>query len=165
MRVILEMIDIQSGGMLSRLIVVYFDGLCQPVNPGGIACYAFLIRRDGKIVHSEYGLAAKPYSNDSTNNVAEYTALIKALEWLSRNQPRESIRIRSDSKLVVSQINGEYKVKSKRIIPLYRQAMSLKNSFPSIEIAWVPREENREADALTNRAYREAIVGAARTNR
>ena len=159
------MIDIQSGGMLSRLIEVYFDGLCQPVNPGGIACYAFLIRRDGKIVHSEYGLAAKPYSNDSTNNVAEYTALIKALEWLSRNQPRESIRIRSDSKLVVSQINGEYKVKSKRIIPLYRQAMSLKNSFPSIEIAWVPREENREADALTNRAYREAIVGAARTNR
>ena len=159
------MIDIQCGGMLSRLIVVYFDGLCQPVNPGGIACYAFLIRRDGKIVHSEYGLAAKPYSNDSTNNVAEYTALIKALEWLSRNQPRESIRIRSDSKLVVSQINGEYKVKSKRIIPLYRQAMSLKNSFPSIEIAWVPREENREADALTNRAYREAIVGAARTNR
>ena len=151
--------------MLSRLIVVYFDGLCQPVNPGGIACYAFLIRRDGKIVHSEYGLAAKPYSNDSTNNVAEYTALIKALEWLSRNEPRESIRIRSDSKLVVSQINGEYKVKSKRIIPLYRQAMSLKNSFPSIEIAWVPREENREADALTNRAYREAIVGAARTNR
>ena len=159
------MIDIQSGGMLSRLIVVYFDGLCQPVNPGGIACYAFLIRRDGKIVHSEYGLAAKPYSNDSTNNVAEYTALIKALEWLSRNQPRESIRIRSDSKLVVSQINGEYKVKSKRIIPLYRQAMSLKNSFPSIEIEWVPREENREADALTNRAYREAIVGTARTNR
>ena len=151
--------------MLSRLIVVYFDGLCQPVNPGGIACYAFLIRRDGKIVHSEYGLAAKPYSNDSTNNVAEYTALIKALEWLSRNQLRGSIRIRSDSKLVVSQINGEYKVKSKRIIPLYRQAMSLKNSFPSIEIAWVPREENREADALTNRAYREAIVGAARTNR
>ena len=159
------MVDIQSGGMLSRLIEVYFDGLCQPVNPGGIACYAFLIRRDGKIVHSEYGLSAKPYSNDSTNNVAEYTALIKALEWLSRNQPRESIRIRSDSKLVVSQINGEYKVKSKRIIPLYRQAMSLKNSFPSIEIAWVPREENREADALTNRAYREAIVGAARTNR
>ena len=151
--------------MLSRLIVVYFDGLCQPVNPGGIACYAFLIRRDGKIVHSEYGLAAKPYSNDSTNNVAEYTALIKALEWLSRNQPRESIRIRSDSKLVVSQINGEYKVKSKRIIPLYRQAMSLKNSFPSIEIAWVPRQENREPDVLTNRAYREAIVGAARTNR
>jgi ribonuclease HI len=162
---ILEIVDIQSLGMLSRLIDVYFDGLCQPVNPGGIACYAFLIRHDGKIIYSEYGLAAKPYSKDSTNNVAEYTALIKALEWLSRNQMHESIRIKSDSKLVVSQINGEYKVKSKRIVPLYKQAMSLKNSFPSIEIAWVPREENREADALTNRAYREAITSAARANR
>jgi ribonuclease HI len=147
------------------LIEVYFDGLCQPVNPGGIACYAFLIRQNGKIIHSEYGLAAKPYSQDSTNNVAEYTALIKALEWLVQNKVQEIIRISSDSKLVVSQMNGGYKVKSKRIIPLYSQAMALKNSLPNVEIVWVPREENREADALTNRAYKEARIGAARQNR
>lgn len=147
------------------MIEVFFDGLCQPVNPGGIACYAFLIRHNGKIIHSEYGLAAKPYSQDSTNNVAEYTALIKALEWLVQNKVHELIRISSDSKLVVSQINGDYKVKSKRIVPLHRQAMALKNSLANVEIIWVPREENREADALTNRAYKEARMGRARPNR
>lgn len=139
------------------MIEVFFDGLCQPRNPGGIACYAFLIRRDGKIEHSEYGLATEPFSKDSTNNVAEYTALIKALDWLSRNRVSEPIRIASDSKLVVSQLNGVYKVKSKRIIPLYRRALSLMNSFSDIQIRWVPREENGEADALTNRAYKEAL--------
>jgi ribonuclease HI len=139
------------------LIEVFFDGLCQPINPGGIACYAFVVRRGDKIVHSEYGLAATPFSKDSTNNVAEYTALVKSLEWLSSNKVNEPVRIRSDSRLVVSQMNGEFKVKSKRIIPLHEKAVELKNSFPELEIAWVPRQENREADALTNRAYREAL--------
>ncbi|MGI0037804.1 MAG: ribonuclease HI, partial [Nitrososphaera sp.] len=144
------------------LIDVFFDGLCQPKNPGGIACYAFLIRRNGKIEHSEYGLAAEPFSKDSTNNVAEYTALIKALDWLSLNRVNDSIRIASDSKLVVSQLNGKYKVKSKRILPLYKRALILRNSFPDIAIMWVPREENREADALTNRAYKEALKSRAK---
>jgi ribonuclease HI len=140
------------------LIDVYFDGLCQPVNPGGIACYAFIVRRKGKIEHSEYGLATEPFSKDSTNNVAEYTALIKALEWLSNlSEKNEQIRISSDSRLVVSQLNGDYKIKSERIIPLFTKAIALKNSFPNIEIRWVPREENREADALTNKAYKDAL--------
>ena len=143
------------------MIEVFFDGLCQPRNPGGIACYAFLIRRDGNIEHSDYGLAAEPFSENSTNNVAEYTALINALEWLSRNRISDSVRIASDSKLVVSQLNGKYKVKSDRIIPLYRRALSLMKSFADIQIRWVPREENWEADALTNRAYKKALENSA----
>ena len=136
---------------------MHFDGLCQPVNPGGIACYAFLVREAGRIIHSEYGLAAKPYSKDSTNNVAEYTALIKALEWLAATKRQsEQVRIASDSRLVVNQVNGQFKVKSARILHLYRRAMSLKESFQDIVISWVPREQNKEADALTNRAYSEA---------
>jgi ribonuclease HI len=140
------------------LIEVYFDGLCQPINPGGIACYAFIVRKDGKFLHSDYGIAADPYTPDSTNNVAEYTALIKALEWVS-TYPRsdELIRISSDSKLVVSQLNGDYKIKSKRILPLYWRALALKNAIPNLEVRWIPREENREADALTNKAYKESL--------
>ena len=152
-----ETVDIDTSIIFRCLIEVYFDGLCQPRNPGGIACYAFIIRRNGKNEHSEHGLAAEPFTKDSTNNVAEYTALIKALDWLSRNRVSDSIRIASDSKLVVSQMNGNYKVKSKRIVPLYRHAMSLMNSFSDIQIRWVPRDENWEADALTNRAYKEAL--------
>jgi ribonuclease HI len=152
------LVDIRSLPTLICLLSVYFDGLCQPVNPGGVACYAYLVRRNGKIIQREYGLAAAPYSKDSTNNVAEYTALIRSLEWLSTNHPGEELQIFSDSKLVVSQLNGEFKVKARRIIPLFRKASELRASFPRAEIRWIPREENREADALTNRAYREALI-------
>jgi ribonuclease HI len=141
-------------------IEVYFDGLCQPVNPGGIACYAFVIRRDDRTIHSDYGIAAEPFSKDATNNVAEYTALAKALEWLIANGLNNSgrVEVKSDSQLVVKQLRGEYKIKSQRIIPLYRQVLLLQSRFQDgIEIRWVPREENKEADSLTNRAYNKAL--------
>lgn len=141
-------------------IEVYFDGLCQPVNPGGIACYAFVIRRDGRSIHSDYGIAAEPFSKDATNNVAEYMALAKALEWLIANGLNNSgrVEVKSDSQLVVKQLRGEYKIKSQRIIPLYRQVLLLQSRFPDgVEIRWVPREENKEADSLTNRAYNKAL--------
>jgi ribonuclease HI len=140
------------------LIEVYFDGLCQPINPGGIACYAFLVKSDGKTIHSGYGVAGEPFTPDSTNNVAEYTALAKVLEWLvSNNLVSDKVVINSDSQLVVNQLQGNYKVKGKRIIPLYKQVLLLKHKFPDIEIRWVPREKNREADRLTNIAYNKAL--------
>ncbi len=154
----MERVDIDRSGTILCLLNVSFDGLCQPVNPGGIACYAFLIKRQGAILHSEYGLAAEPFTKDSTNNVAEYTALVKSLEWLSENiGTKEQVRIISDSRLVVSQLGGEYKVKSKRLVPLYTKASSLRDTFSDIEIIWVPREENAEADGLTNKAYKETL--------
>jgi len=143
---------------MSLLAEVYFDGLCQPVNPGGIACYAFVVKKDGKTIHSDYGIAAEPFSKDATNNVAEYTALVKALEWLlTNNLASDKVEIRSDSQLVVKQLSGEYKIKAKRIIPLYKKVLLLRSKFKDIEIKWVPREENKEADGLTNKAYTKAL--------
>lgn len=141
---------------LSRLspqlttIQVYFDGLCQPYNPGGIACYAFIIKDDKNTIHSEYGLAA----HNSTNNVAEYTGIIRALEWLiTNNYENEKIIVRGDSQLVVSQIQRKFKVKAPRIIPLYHKVMSLISKFNNIQIELIPREQNKEADILSNFAY------------
>jgi ribonuclease HI len=140
------------------LIEVYFDGLCQPVNPGGIACYAFVVKNNGMTINSDYGVAGEPFSTDSTNNVAEYTALARALEWLiAHNLTSDKVEVKSDSQLIVNQLSGNYKVKAKRIIPLYKQILLLKAKFPNIEIMWVPREKNREADRLTNIAYNKAL--------
>lgn len=108
-------------------IQVNFDGLCQPCNPRGIACYAFVVKTDGNTIQSEYGLAAEPFSADAINNIVEYTAIIKALEWLqANNYENQSIVIKGDSQLVISQIKREFKVKVKapRIIPLYRSYVS-----------------------------------------
>jgi ribonuclease HI len=140
------------------LIEVYFDGLCQPINPGGISCYAFLVKSGGRTIYSDYGIAVEPFSQDSTNNVAEYTALVKALQWLlEKNLGSTKVEIKSDSQLIVNQLAGDYKVKSKRIMSLYKQVLLLKSKFQDIEIKWVPREENREADRLTNKAYNKAL--------
>jgi ribonuclease HI len=140
------------------LIEVYFDGLCQPINPGGISCYAFLVKSGGRTIYNDYGIAVEPFSQDSTNNVAEYTALVKALQWLlEKNLGSTKVEIKSDSQLIVNQLTGDYKVKSKRIMSLYKQVLLLKSKFQDIEIKWVPREENREADRLTNKAYNKAL--------
>lgn len=141
------------------MIEVYFDGLCQPINPGGISCYAFIVKSDGRIVHSDYGVAAKPFSEESTNNVAEYTALAKALQWLlANNFNSQKVEIMSDSQLVVNQLTGDYKVKARRILPLFKQVLFLKTKFQDIQIKWIPRDKNREADRLTNKAYNKALL-------
>ena len=140
------------------MIEVYFDGLCQPINPGGIACYAFIVTIKEKIIHSESGLAEDPFSNNSTNNVAEYVALARALDWLIQNNLHsEKIRIRSDSQLVVNQLMGNYKVNAMRIIPHFNKIIKLKAEFQDIQIQWVPREKNKEADMLTNKAYEKIL--------
>jgi ribonuclease HI len=140
------------------LIEVYFDGLCQPINPGGIPCYAFVVKSDGKTIYSEYGVAGEPFSEGATNNVAEYTALAKALQWLTEsNFSSQRVQIKSDSQLVVNQLSGDYKVKSRRIISLYKEVLLLKNKFQDIQIVWIPRDKNREADKLTTKAYNKAL--------
>ena len=141
------------------MIEVYFDGLCQPINPGGISCYAFIVKSDERIIHSDYGVAAKPFSEESTNNVAEYTALAKALQWLlANNFNSNKVEIKSDSQLVVNQLTGDYKVKARRILPLFKQVLFLKTKFKDIQIKWIPRDMNREADTLTNKAYNKALL-------
>lgn len=140
------------------MIEVYFDGLCQPINPGGISCYAFVVKSGGRTIYTDYGVAGEPFSEDSTNNVAEYTALVKGLQWLLENNLGSSkIEVKSDSKLIVNQLTGDYKVKARRIVSLYKQVLLLKSKFQDIQIKWVPREKNREADTLTNKAYNKAL--------
>ncbi len=142
-----------------KTVQVYFDGLCQPCNPRGIACYAFLIKKEQNIIYSQCGLVAEPFSANATNNVAEYSAITRALEWLlANNYEKENIAIKGDSQLVINQVLGKFKVKAHRIIPLYHKVMSLISNFGNIQFEWIPREQNKEADKLSNFAYTKAIA-------
>jgi ribonuclease HI len=91
------------------------------------------------------------YIGIATNNVAEYSALLKGLEK-ARSLGIQDIRIFMDSELLARQINGVYRVRNKKLIPLWIKAMSLLKGFSHYTVAHVPREMNREADSLARRA-------------
>ena len=89
----------------------------------------------------------------TTNNQAEYRAIIAALEKASRLGINE-VEMRSDSELVVRQINGRYRVKNAGLKPLYEKVKLLQSQMTSFTITHVPREENQEADNLAGKALR-----------
>ena len=91
------------------------------------------------------------YMGTATNNQAEYTALLLALEE-AQKLGAEELEICADSELLVHQIKGEYKVKHPGLIPLFRKAQALLQSFRKRTIRHVRREENTEADHLANEA-------------
>lgn len=87
-----------------------------------------------------------------TNNYAEYTALIRALEVLSQKYKGEALEVYADSELMIKQLNGIYKVKNENIKPLYLQVQKLIPNFSSIKFTHVRREFNKRADHLANLA-------------
>lgn len=140
------------------IIEVHFDGACEPWNPSGVATYGYVIYYNGKLITRDKGLACEPFSWQASNNVAEYTALIKALEYLTKkNMINEEVIIRGDSQLVIKQMIGTYRVKASRVIPLYEKTKELTKQFRRIRFEWIPREQNEEADELSHQAYTEYI--------
>ena len=84
------------------------------------------------------------YLDDTTNNEAEYSALIRGLELNIMD-----IKIYADSELVVKQVNGEYKVKHERMRPLHRKAIALLCQYSNWSLQHVPRDDNMIADKLS----------------
>jgi ribonuclease HI len=87
----------------------------------------------------------------TTNNVAEYKAVIAGLDAAARFPARRLV-VRADSKLVIEQLSGRYKVKHPNLKPLAAEAVRKLAAWPNVELRHVPREENQLADALVNRA-------------
>jgi phosphoribosylglycinamide formyltransferase 1 len=126
-------------------ITIYTDGGSRG-NPGPAAAGFILSDRSGNKIQSKALFLGR-----TTNNVAEYTALVKALE-AARQIGAERLMIFSDSELLVKQINGQYKVKSEQIRPLFRQAVNLINEFEDCEVKHITRDKNQRADDLVNQA-------------
>jgi ribonuclease HI len=87
----------------------------------------------------------------TTNNVAEYQALIAGLEAAREFEPR-CVRVRADSELIIRQLEGRYRVKSALLKPLYEQARTLLAEYDEVDLAHIRRELNADADALVNAA-------------
>jgi ribonuclease HI len=129
-------------------VYVYCDGGARG-NPGPAAIGAVVL--DKRTTPPRRLAEVSEAIGSTTNNVAEYRALIAGVEAARTFRPRQ-LRVRADSLLVVNQLRGQWKVKHEGLRPLYQQARALLREFERVDLAHVPRAENAEADALVNRA-------------
>lgn len=140
---------------------VHFDGACQPPRGGGVATYGFTVEGPG-LYREERGLAVPPWSPRATNNVAEYTAAIRALEWLLEQGYSGPVRVMGDSQLVIRQIQGLYRVRAEHLREYHAHLMGLAHRFEHVDFAWIPREANARADQLSKLALEDEWRRAAR---
>ena len=124
---------------------IWMDGACRG-NPGPASV--------GAVIRSAAGSVLREISEclgHTTNNVAEYSALIRALEEAKALGARR-VEAFSDSQLLVRQMSGQYRVKHPGLKPLHLRAAELARGFEQFSFTHVPREENRDADRLANEA-------------
>jgi ribonuclease HI len=138
-------------------VEVHFDGACEPPKGGGVATFGFHLEGAG-FLFEDCGLAVSPYSRHATNNVAEYVAAIRPLEWLAARSYAGEVVMLGDSQLVVRQMRGEYAVRAEHLKAYHRHLAGLVARFHHVEFRWVPREQNSRADALSKQALEEAAV-------
>jgi ribonuclease HI len=129
---------------LERLII-YTDGASSG-NPGPAAIGAVIKDGQGRVISRISRRIGR-----ATNNQAEYRAIITALEEAVHLGAGE-VDIKSDSELVVKQLKGRYRVKKVTLRPLYQEVVKLVGSLEAFTVTHIPREQNREADRLANRA-------------
>ena len=125
-------------------VVLFCDGASRG-NPGPGA-FGYVILKDDDILFQEGKCIGTV-----TNNIAEYQGLLHGLKKCLE-LGLDHVTVKSDSQLMVRQLNGEYKVKAPQLIPLFFEAQSLLEKFQRVKVVHVRREENTLADAMCNEA-------------
>lgn len=132
--------------MENNKITVYCDGGSRG-NPGPSAIGVYIPE-----LKKEYS----KFLGNATNNEAEYSAAIFALKKIkqligNKKAEKTNIKLISDSEFLIKQLNGEYKIKEKTLVPFFIEIWNLKQDYKEVEFVHAPREENKEADILVNK--------------
>jgi ribonuclease HI len=131
--------------------LAWFDGPCEPANPGGTATFGAVVRDDDRtILLQGYGLVGK--GSTMSNNLAEYAGVLHVLKYLSYRPPGQ-VTIHGDSSLVINQLNGRWRVRKGLYLSTAIEAKVLlaypHNPGWQINLMWIPREQNEECDMLS----------------
>lgn len=137
--------------MSKPTLEIYIDGASKG-NPGP-AGVGVVICKDSQVLKN-----ISSFIGNATNNVAEYSALIYALQE-ALVLKAANININTDSELLSKQLNKEYKVRNQNIIGLYNQAVHLISAFECVSIRHIPREQNCGADKLATLAVKKELKG------
>ena len=132
------------------MIECYFDGCMEPKNPGGTGAFGAIIFRNGQeIFRASKMFDPKP---DRSNNYSEYSGLLCLIEFLLKNDLQKSqIIIHGDSKLIIEQMKGKWRIKQGFYVPIALKCRELMKKFPNTILKWIPREQNFLADELSKK--------------
>lgn len=136
---------------MSKLFL-YCDGAIEPRNPGGHAVGGWVLKdeNDSLICVGNIDCGESP---EMTNNIAEYAAVLSGLRDGIEGLEDYEIIVRTDSKLVVEQLNKRWKCHSEHLRPYRDKILNLMKSIGNVSIEWIPREENTEADTQSRALY------------
>ncbi|MGI6129085.1 MAG: ribonuclease HI family protein [bacterium] len=126
-------------------VIVHTDGASRG-NPGPAAVGIVITDENGTVL-----VELSEYIGETTNNVAEYRALLRGLQEAVRLNAKE-VLIYGDSQLMIKQMNGEYRVRHPNLVPLYNDARNMVRSLGQVSFTYVPRSKNTRADELANQA-------------
>ncbi len=132
-------------------IVAYFDGACEPVNPGGTASYGALAFCDKVRIWECSEIYHPDIPNMTSNNIAEYLGFISVLKFLEEQFLDEAnVAILGDSKLVIEQMSRRWRIRDGLYVPFAQTALDLLDTLKhKPRLHWIPRERNTLADALS----------------
>lgn len=134
------------------MIEAWFDGCCEPVNPGGTASFGAVVFRNGVKTWecSRLFVPVKGRENETSNNVAEYSGFKAILEHLiAQGLTSERVKIYGDSNLVIQQMFGTWKMRKGFYIATAIECRRLLKQFKDAQGFWIPREQNGLADELS----------------
>jgi ribonuclease HI len=131
-------------------VIIYTDGAATP-NPGPAAIGVVIKDEKGNIIRS-----ISKRIGQTTNNQAEYWAVIAALEEAIK-LGATSVDLKSDSELVVRQLKGMYRVRKEELKPLFQKVKQLQNSLESFQVTHIKRNRNKAADRLTKKALESGV--------
>lgn len=132
--------------MIENRVIIHSDGVSRG-NPGPAAIGAIIVDGSGRLLATISRRIGR-----ATNNQAEYRAVIAALEEAIKLGAWQVV-LYSDSELIVRQIRGDYRVKKQALKPLYWRQKQLQGSLENFTIKHIPRQQNKEADRLANKAF------------
>ena len=144
--------------MNRAMYTLHFDGMLridgnEQLHKNGLLGYGWLIRKDQVEIAHGFGIFAR--RGQASSSVAEYLALIEGLEALTDLRvERETVEIHGDAKCVIDQMDGLSAVSSPQLWKLHLRARKLTQRFHSLTWVWVPRRQNKQADALSRRGLR-----------
>jgi ribonuclease HI len=131
--------------------IAFFDGCCEPINPGGTMGFGAIVTVNGNIIWQARGVSQPDDEHGQTsNNLAEYAGLLALLDYfIEAGLADTEIEVRSDSKLVIEQMAGRWNIGNGIYVQAAHKARELAARFTSLHFQWIPRAENNLADELS----------------